>query len=407
MTPNFFTLVKNPDEFQSFLDLTTQKQPLHATGCVVRLFDAQRVLGEHLMNMTQIRLDALSKYVEESFHTFLEKKTLIIDPGTEYLFYESCVPRWTSDKALPLPLMNHARRCQTKKKNLNPSEYSKWKEAYHTLFWNEMSKDATSRNRMIGEVFDLELHYRSAILLPPVPLVRSHRQMKISIQINEVAQGISARRNAEYANYFIIPQHTLGYDEESMDELLKYLRNPQPRITVLKFKYLDLTTPGRVSLLVAYRDFLQQLSFLKETHKDRIFIVLENGYQVFPSATVGFDITSTSMTGYDGDSQYGQGEYGAWFDPEQMVHVSFKDLKKICKNNHNRLPCAHDTCENINVATIDPDPWNRVRRVHYVRTMNDYMTMIAKAIRDKKIELAIDKLVNSDVNRLKKLIPRR
>lgn len=56
--------------------------------------------------------------------------------------------------------------------------------------------------------------------------------------------------------------------------------------------------------------------------------------------------------------------------------------------------------------TIDPDSWNRVRRKHYVLTMNDYMTMIAKAIKDKKIELAIDKLINSDISRLKKLIPR-
>jgi hypothetical protein len=404
-TPHFFTLVKNPDEFQSILDLTAEKQPPSASGCVVRLFDAQRVLGEHLANMTQIRVDALSRYVEERFHTFLETKILVIDPATEYLFYEPCLPRWIDDLSLPAPIVGYARRCKTQKERLDSSEYSKWKEAHHTLFWNEMSEDAASRNRMIGEVFDLELRYRSTILLPPVPLVRSQRQMNVSIQINEVAHGISAGRSAEFASYFIIQQGMLD-DEESVDELLKYLRNTQTRITVLKFKYLNLTNPGRISHLVAYRDFLQQLSFLKETNKDRVFIVLENGYQVFPSATVAFDIASTSMTGYDGDSQYGQGEYGAWFDPEQMVHVPFKDLKKICRNNHNRLPCAHDTCGNIDIATIDPDSWNRVRRKHYVLTMNDYMTMIAKAIKDKKIELAIDKLINSDISRLKKLIPR-
>lgn len=358
-----------------------------------------------MMNMTQMRVDAISKFVEESFHTFLETKILVIDPATEYLFYESCLPKWTSDRALPPPMMDYSRRCQTKKEGLKPSEYSKWKEAYHTLFWNEMSKDAASRNRMIGEVFDLELRYRSTILLPPVPLIRSRRQMEISIQINEVAQGISAGKNAEYANYFIMPQQMLD-DEESLDELLRYLRNAPARLTALKFKYLNLTSAGRISHLVAYRDLLQQLSFFKETNKDRLFIVLESGYQTFPSATVGFDITSTSMTGYDGESHGGQGEHGAWFDPEQMVHVPFKDLKKICKNNHNRLPCAHDRCENIDIATIDPDSWNRVRREHYVLTMNDYMTMIAKAIKDKKIELAIDKLINSDISRLKKLVPR-
>ena len=137
-----------------------------------------------------------------------------------------------------------------------------------------------------------------------------------------------------------------------------------------------------------------------------MFVALENGYQVFPFAAVAFDIVSTSMTGYDGDSAYGHGEYGSWFDPELMVHVPFEDLGKICRNNHNRLPCGHSMCQSIDIATIDADSWNTYRRKHYVLTMNDYMMMIQKAIRDRKIELAREKLINSDISRLKRLIPR-
>jgi len=38
--------------------------------------------------------------------------------------------------------------------------------------------------------------------------------------------------------------------------------------------------------------------------------------------------------------------------------------------------------------------------------MGEFMVMIAEAIRTKKVELAVDKLINSDMSRLKKLIPR-
>jgi small-conductance mechanosensitive channel len=47
-----------------------------------------------------------------------------------------------------------------------------------------------------------------------------------------------------------------------------------------------------------------------------------------------------------------------------------------------------------------------LRREHYVLTMNEYMRMISQAIKEQNIELAIDKLSNSEVSRLKTLIPR-
>ena len=112
------------------------------------------------------------------------------------------------------------------------------------------------------------------------------------------------------------------------------------------------------------------------------------------------------MTGFDGDSEFGHGEYGAWYDPDQMVHIPFKYMREVYRNNQNRLPCAHGICANVNVETVDANSWNTLRRKHYVLTMGDYMTMISDAIRGKKVELAIDKLINSDISRLKKLIPR-
>lgn len=403
-SPHFFTRLSNPDELRSFQELVMEGYP-RIQGCVVRLFDAKNVLGPSIMDLTQTRVDAISKYVGSRFQEFLSKTIVVVDPATEYLFYEHHLSKWANDKATPRLIVDYARSRLGKKERLDQGEYDNWKEANHTLFWNKLSQDAAARNTLIGDVFDLELHYRSSILLPPVPVIRSKRDLEIAIQFNEIALAISSGKSVECAAYFIMQRGILD-DEAIIDALFRYLSGASHRMVVLKFKYLDLAKSGSIHQLTAYRNFLQQVSFLKETFPDRVYMVLENGYQVFPSATVAFDFVSTHMTGFDKDSEFGHGEHGSWFDPEQMVHIPFKDMKEVYRNNQNRLPCAHASCADIDVDTIDADSWNILRRKHYVLTMSDYMTIIAGAIRTKRVELAIDKLINSDISRLKKLIPR-
>lgn len=125
-------------------------------------------------------------------------------------------------------------------------------------------------------------------------------------------------------------------------------------------------------------------------------------------ACYGFDIVSSSMHGFDRDSEYGTNTYGSWFDPELMYYVPFDDLKKrIVKNTGNRLPCYCSACKQIpNLEKVERDTWYLLRREHYVLTMNEYMRMIRQAIEDRNIELAREKILNSDISGLKNLIPR-
>ncbi|GAG15049.1 unnamed protein product, partial [marine sediment metagenome] len=85
----------------------------------------------------------------------------------------------------------------------------------------------------------------------------------------------------------------------------------------------------------------------------------------------------------------------------------YNDLDKIFKNNGNRLPCYCSVCKRVtNLKKIDQATWNQLRRENYVLTMNEYMRMINEAIKDRHIELAREKLANSELSRLKNLIPR-
>jgi queuine/archaeosine tRNA-ribosyltransferase len=115
------------------------------------------------------------------------------------------------------------------------------------------------------------------------------------------------------------------------------------------------------------------------------------------------------MTGFDRDSDFGSNTFGSWFDPDWMYYMSFDDLKaKVLKNTKHVMPCYCAICKKIkDLSTVSKDDWYNYRREHYVLTMNEYMRQISQSIQDRTIELAREKLVNSQLSLLQGLIPRQ
>ena len=115
------------------------------------------------------------------------------------------------------------------------------------------------------------------------------------------------------------------------------------------------------------------------------------------------------MHGFDRDSNWGSNTYGSWFDPELMYYLPFDELKnKVFKNNNHVMPCYCSVCKKIkDLSAITKEDWYKMRREHYTLTMNEYMRMISQAISDRTIELARDKLANSQLALLQTLIPRQ
>lgn len=177
----------------------------------------------------------------------------------------------------------------------------------------------------------------------------------------------------------------------------------------MKIKNLDLWNSGQLVQKESYKKLMDTMFEIRKKNPSKMFLALENWYQCFVSACYGFDIVSSSMTGFDRDSEYGTNTYGSWFDPELMYYVPFDILKKrIVKNTENRLPCSCYACTQISdLENVERDIWYIRRREHYVLTMNKNMRMIRQAIEDRNIELAREKIVNSDISGLKNLIPRR
>src|SRR3972149_3322161 len=135
-------------------------------------------------------------------------------------------------------------------------------------------------------------------MLPPVPLITDDTMLEICLQINSIGVSIGAKREAAFANYFVLPSRKVA-DRSTVSTILEYVRKSPALVNVFKFKYQNLSASGNRGQLNGYRDFLQEITLLRGTNRNRLFAVLDNGYQAFASATVAFDIVSTSITGFD------------------------------------------------------------------------------------------------------------
>jgi len=411
LTPQYSPLLKSksPDEMEIFLHARTLTEATNSKSCVVRLFDAEDILGTRRSNLTQRRMDNLTRFVEEPFVDFVNNGFPIVDPAPEYLLYEPNQSKWIADN-IPKLLSNYAQECVRRHKRVetgreSQTAYRKWKQAHHRTFWTQLSKDARSRNSLIGDIYDQELRHGSPFMLPIVPLITDDKMLEISLQINSVGASIGAKREATFANYFVLPSRKVAH-RPTMAKILEYVRSSAATANFFKFKYQNLTASGNRGQLFGYRDFLQEIALLRSKNHNRLFAVLDNGYQAFPSAVVAFDIVSTSITGFDLEGGHGQSPFGWWLDPEEMVHISFEDTLEVFRNSGNVLPCGHATCRSLDLRGIGHEEWNIARRRCSFLTLSNYMSMITEAIATKRTELTIDKINRSDLVRLRKLIPR-
>jgi hypothetical protein len=410
VTPNFCTLVKNEKEFNSLMRLRLLTEPKYLGSFAIRLFDTLDTILPRLQNQNQMRLHN-HKSVEEFFLRFYRKNITLIDPSLEYLRYEffagkflRTLRRIRKPKQLDM-LLHYLEERDFKKQTVTEDEYERWKKAFHRKFWYDLDRNQLERGRFVGDFIDLETMCGTDIIIPPVPIVDSEGMLDIAVRINNLTKAI-APRTKPYATYFLLQKGVLR-NENLVKKIIALLKADLTQLTIFKIKNLDLWNPGRITQRENYKKLMDAMYETRKKHPSKLYIALENWYQSFPSACYGFNIVSTSMHGYDRDSKFGKNVRGSWFDPDNMWYIPYNELKKLMKNNENRLPCYCPVCKGISdLDKIDPDSWNMLRREHYVLTMNEYMRMISQAIKDKNIELAREKLANSELSGLKNLIPR-
>jgi len=340
---------------------------------------------------------------EEPFLRYTDTYPIVVDPSMEDTYYLSEISKWDREDLIHPKIREFARMIAKGRKRSN---FGKWRKGQYWTLWNyDIARKSALANELVAATFDAELHYGTSTLLVPGPLIDDETDLETACELNDIGAANAVGKDAEFANYFILAAKAI-LDEKLRYKLADYIGGSKVRLNILKFKLLNLRT-ATIDLLEAYADFYSRLAEIREQRKDMVFCALENDCQAIVSATVCFDLVSTSMTGYDriprGRAEAG---YGGIFNANELTHLKFEKYRAMYVKNGEKPLCDHEVCGKIDPRIVSKEAWYATRRKHYPLSMNDLCSKTANYIFSGDVENARQDVINSYLNPLKKLIPR-
>jgi len=403
ITPNFLTRLSSHSELRLFMTLKNDFDTKRLGGVVVRFTDARRVLPEKSKLQ---QLDLNNKVAKDRFDLFLENNLLIIDPATEYLYYNYEMGEFQSNPHTPRIFLDYLDEVDRTKAKKHSQRVRSAKRSLHLTFWRDVAKDDKLSIPLVKQYFNYQQSLDSDILLAPVPFINASELLPVAHKMNHIGSQL-AKGRGQFASYYIVASELLA-NMSFMEDLKNSLMDGN-RLVFLKFKGLDLTRPEREVEADNFKDFMETISYISKESPQKAFCLLETGHQLYPSAVYGFDIVSSSMNGYDSDGGFTDEHptYGAWRDYQSMTLRKHSDVIGEFGANHGNIPCPCYVCKNTrNFEDMSLGEWNEYRRLHNTAVPDLWLGEIANAIGKRQTELARDKLVRSRVKILADLIPR-
>lgn len=406
-TPSTGIVLRTPKELASFIKFKLTYSTPNIGFVVSQLHNADQTTSV----LVNGNLRPFVEYPKNAISEFTNNSIIMVEPGTEFPYSDPLkkLSRVIQSQFVPVALKEVVRETISMKKSMEKrdrGEYAEWKTTRYFDFWRKVSSNATVRTEFTVDTLRKEAQAGSDYGIPPVPVVIDSETLRIAIHLNNMSRYLWSGR-LRCATYFILDPRSLE-DDKLLEELLSYLRdiapiNGESDIIILKFKNWDLTMPEvRLNQRKGYRYFLNMIQMMKMQTPNRLFMLLEAGYQLYPSMVAGFDVVSTSFTGYDGDSQYGKSAgWGSFYDPKLMVHVSHKKIADLGKF------CLCKVCEQVtDLKALTRDYWNfQVCRPHFGVQVNEMATEIKRMIVQRTIQDAKSRLEKSELSILKGLIP--
>jgi hypothetical protein len=416
-TPSFCVQLQDPNELDLMLRIKEQAPYERLATNVVRFVDMQNALWRLHPNTPR---DVFGVMRKDRYSLFFENQVLLLDKSLEYLYYQNRMHGFHGNPYTSRLIIDHINKIDTLKEEAKRSDnkrtaksFESKKDTLHREFWRDLAdEESKTSNRkrfdLINSFLKCDLDYNADVAIPAVPLVDDDEMLEIAKKMNSDAKEL-ARGKKPCATYFLFKNSALS-DRALLDKALEYImENSRDTLTVIKFKYLDLTNKDRQTERDNYREFMSTLEFFGRSFKNRATIVLENNCQTFVSYA-GFDIVSSSFTNYDIEHSFGKfAPYGKYLDAKLLILRSWKDMTTIY-NTKKVLPHACYYCKNVSVDRLEdlkPDEWWVTRRGHTASFMDEWFGYVSKAIKkDKNVELIVDRLANSKVQILKDLLPR-
>jgi hypothetical protein len=315
---------------------------------------------------------------------------VLIDPSLERLYYGAHLGDFAISPKIPRELVNYALDYERAKGTVSPVEHGKtvglrsWLNDRYSKFWNNFDKDERARTRFIRDMLIRELELGATILIPPVPLVTNSAQLlELTRLINNKSFEVS-RLIGECAQAFTFQVGSLR-NSTLMDELKEIVSSDQSnsRLTIFKFKYMNLNEEERISERAAFRSLMLELDLISRVRPNKLFLLLESGNQTLVCAGRGFDVLSTSFN-VDRDDRLRRKErnpWSKWFDPKFQTLLSRDEFLVARGNNRNRTPDDCPEClTNNSPQGLSLDAWNKYTKRHYLFRRAKDFSEIATAI---------------------------
>ena len=401
-------LITNYDsDFVSYFDNLKQhpSESKHARMMTFRIFDLDKTLKPFLQSINQTTLDGEFVYAFEK--DVIETIPILIDPCMEYTWYSHSRKKLSTNKDIPIEIRRFTSKIlsivkKVEEGNITKSDgYVKEKIEYEK-FWLDLAKDKKKLSEVVTKILGLQNSLQADIGLPPVPAVYSPELLDVTMQINKIAQAIWVGENC--ATYVVLTPQWLK-SEVLVDLVINYLKSVKSKFIVLKIKNLELDKVTFVYQRRMFKKIMEAINSIKQNDEEKVFMLLEAGYQMYPAIAGGFDFVSTSMKGLDKDvggfSSDSKG-YGGFFSPKHLVVLPWRDVKIMFANGG--LKCSCEVCRSITSIPSKND-WNKLRRMHYMLAVSRMLEDLNKFVTDQKIELAIEKLSLSELSNFKRMLP--
>lgn len=413
ISPVFAPRLKNSTELDIYLDVKSTSAPSYISAYVVRLVDVGKTLSHRLRTVKQRNL--LGESADPIFSSNLEQDLILIDPAFEYLYYSSNMDRLIHSPNVSSLVRDYAKDFITKKDEIKhmgqkaKTSFSSERDVIHTNFWSCMYKEPQKRMKLIRDTFTQERKNHADLFIPPVPIITSKHLLKVALTMNDKSQAY-AEGKMDCADYFILKSSVLT-NESMMDTIKQYIQNSPSPLTIFKFKNLNLNNEDCSFERRAFKELLEELSFLSKHIGNKAFAFFDTANQTFVSALSSVAIVSTSFNLDREDYRHSGGTqgkpYASWFDPEKMTLQNQKKLATIVKNNNGKIPCYCPVCSASPTFLSDGFiEYNRKVKGHFLHVREQEMKEICDAIDKQDALMGFDKINRSALKNLTEVIPR-
>jgi hypothetical protein len=416
---SFGPLVSTAAEMDMFVYHMDGESLPHSRVCVAKIFDADDVIWPILTRAKMGSLDSPQSYTVQNVYNnrFKARTAILIDPATDSMKYEAHMREFSKCTEVHAELKRFAGRMQgyrdKKKKNgsrdAEGESYEGRIKREYDEEWDMLmqGKNLALLSEIIHKTIDSQFEFNADIGLPPVPVIDSLKMLEYTITVNRLALAhwpVDERDTA--ATYLILAPEAFS-DSNLMEKIIDYIRKAETKFIVIKFKNLELDHRNKVDERLRMKDLLMAISEVKHEHgDDRVFVALEAGIQSYLLAVGGFDIVSTSMTGYDGDYPFRRTNKTAingYFDISTLLLRDDKYVRRMLeKGGFPHEGCVCSTVRDYTSASLD---WYRIRREHYVKRMNELYAEIWEHIDSKTIEECKARISRSSLSNLKHALP--